>query len=136
MGARPREAGEDQPGQHRQKAHAGEDFRGNDDMGVIGLRIHVAVTDGRQRLDREVEQPERLVAGDIGDRRVAEPIQKRKGDVDQHEERRRAAEEYRPVHRQTAMIEIGPEAFGEPSRFHLACADPYDRARPGCGGVF
>ena len=54
--ARPREPGKDQPGHDREEGHAGEDFDRGDEMPVIGLRVHVAVADRRQRLDREIEQ--------------------------------------------------------------------------------
>src|SRR6516162_4704474 len=74
--ARPPETGEDQPGHHREERHAGEDFYRGDEMPVMGLRVHVAVTDGGQRLDRKVKKAERLISGDIGDWLVAEPIEK------------------------------------------------------------
>src|SRR6516162_7078124 len=74
--ARPPETGEDQPGHHREERHAGEDFYRGDEMPVMGLRVHAAVTDRGQRLDRKVKKAERLISGDIGDWLVAEPIEK------------------------------------------------------------
>ena len=71
-GARAREPGEDQPCHHREKTHAGEDFDGGDKMPVVGLRMHVAIADRRQRLDREIEKLQRTFAAGIGNRLVAE----------------------------------------------------------------
>ena len=88
-GARPREAGEDQSGHHREETHAGKDFDGGDEMAVIGLRMHVAVADRRQRLDREVEELQRPVAGDIGDRSIAERIEQREDGIEHDENRAR-----------------------------------------------
>ena len=59
-------------------------------MAVIGLRMHVAIADGRQRLDGEVEQLKEAVAADVGDRLVAERIEKSKYGVQQDEDQRGA----------------------------------------------
>ena len=82
-GARPRESGEHQSGQHREETHAGEDFDGGDEMPVVGLRVHVAIADRRQRLDGEVEKLQRTVVGNVGDRLVAEEIEESKYGVEQ-----------------------------------------------------
>jgi len=121
-GARAREAREDQPGHHRQKAHAGENLDRGDQMPVVGLRVHVAVADRRQRLDREIEVRQRPVAFGIGDRLVAEPIEKTKDRVQRDEQRRRTAEKHRPVDRHRPMIKIAPEALTEAESFDLAMA--------------
>jgi hypothetical protein len=55
-GLRPRKAGKDQTRHHREKAHAGENLDGSDEMTVIGLRMHIAITNGGQCLDRKIEQ--------------------------------------------------------------------------------
>ena len=126
-GARARETREDQPGHHREEAHAGEDFDRRDDVAVIGLRMHVAVADGRQRLDREVEQAQRQrqPGADIGDRLIAEPEDEGKHGIEKYEDRRRAAEKHRPVDGHRAVIEIGPEAFRQTDGLDVAGADPH-----------
>jgi hypothetical protein len=94
-------------------------------MPVIGLRVHVAVADGRQRLDREIEQAQRQRqgVGNVGDRLVAEPEQECEDGVEDDEDERGAAEEPRPVDRHAAMIEVAPEAGAEAARFDLAKPD-------------
>ena len=129
-GARARKAGEHEPGQHRQKAHAGEDFDGGDHVPVIGLRVHVAVADRRQRLDGEIEQLQRIARAGVGDRLVAERIEERKHRIEDDENRRRAAEEHRPVDGHGPMIEIGPETLRQADRFDLAGTEP-DEMGPG-----
>src|SRR6516164_11404565 len=49
----PREAGEDQVGQHREETHAGEDFDYGDHVPIVGLRVHAAIANRRQGLDRK-----------------------------------------------------------------------------------
>jgi hypothetical protein len=71
-GARAREASEHQAGQHGEEAHSSENFDGRDKMPVFGLRMHVPITDGRQRLDGEVEEIEQAFRGNIGDGLIAE----------------------------------------------------------------
>jgi hypothetical protein len=44
--------------------------------------MHIAVADGRQRLDREIEQIEIALAGDVGDRLIAERIEQREDCVE------------------------------------------------------
>ena len=41
-------------------------------MAVVALRVHVAVTDGRQGLDRKEEELQEAFGPDIGDRPIAE----------------------------------------------------------------
>src|SRR6516162_3801232 len=118
--ARPPETGEDQPGHHREERHAGEDFYRGDEMPVMGLRVHVAVTDGGQRLDRKVKKAERLISGDIGDWLVAEPIEKCEHRIENDEDRRRRAEEDRPAGGHCAVIAVGPNAVGEAAGFDFA----------------
>ena len=110
-GARPREPGKYQPGQHRQETHPGEDFDGGDEMPVVGLRVHVAVADRRQRLDGEVEQLEEALAANIGDRIGAERIEQCEDAVQRDEDDGGRAEEHRPVHGHRAVIEVGPETL-------------------------
>ena len=123
---RPRKAGEDQSGHHREETHAGEDFHGRDEVAVIGLRMHVAVADRGERLDREIEKLQRAVAGNVRDRVIAERIEQSECGVEQDEDRRGGAEEHRPIDRHRAVIEIGPESAGQSAGFDLAGADMDD----------
>ena len=123
-GAGPRETGENQAGHHRQKRHAGEDFDGRDQMPVIGLRVHVAIADCRQRLDREVEVCERSVLRGIGDRLMAKGIEEAKNGVERDKYRGGRAEKHRPVHCHRAMIEIAPEALAPAKRLDLPVTEP------------
>jgi hypothetical protein len=88
----------------------------------MGLRVHVAITDRGQRLDRKIKKSERFVAGDIGDRLVAEPIKKCERRIENDEDDRGRGEEARPSDRHRAMVEIGPETVGEPAGFDFAAA--------------
>src|SRR5262249_39760292 len=106
----------------RQKADAGENLDRGDQVPVIGLRVHVAIADCRQRLDREIKIRQRSVAFGIGDRLVAEPIEKCKDRVQRDEQRRRTAEKYRPVDSHRPMIKVAPEALAEAESFDLAMA--------------
>jgi hypothetical protein len=129
-GARAREAGEDQPGHHRQKRHAGEDFDGGDEVSVIGLRVHVAIADCRQRFDREVKVSEGPVPGSISDRLVAERIQESENSVERDKDRCGAGKKYRPVDRHRPMIEIGPKTWAQAERLDLHVAEPDDLRLP------
>jgi hypothetical protein len=120
--ARPRKTGKDQPGHHGEETHAGEDFDRGDEMPISGLRMHVAIADRGERFDREVKEFERLIAGDVGDRFVAEPIEKCEHRIKYDENERRRTEEGRPIDRHRAVIEIGPEAVGEAAGFDFATA--------------
>ena len=127
-GARPRETGEDQSRHHREKAHAGEDFDRRDEMPVIGLRVHVAVADCRQRLDREIEQAQRQrqCRGNVGNRLRSQPVHEGKNCIENDEDQRGDAEEYRPVYCHGAMIEIAPESRLQPTGLDLARPDVHD----------
>src|SRR5215469_999714 len=116
----PRETGEDQPGHHREERHAGEDFDRGDEMPIMGLRVHVAVADRGQRLDREIKKAERLIGGDIGDWLVAEPIEKCEHRIESDEDRRRRAEKDRPRGGHCAVIAVGPNAVDQAAGFELA----------------
>ena len=118
-GARPREARENEPGHHREKRHAGEDLDGRDQMPVIGLRMHVAIADRRQCFDGEIKERERPIAFGIGDRLVAEPIQKAEHGVERDKQHGGAAEKHRPVDRHRPMIEIGPEPLAQAESLDL-----------------
>jgi hypothetical protein len=50
-------------------------------VAIIGLRMHVAIADGRQRLDREVEIGEWSIFSGVGDRLMAEGIKEAKYSV-------------------------------------------------------
>src|SRR5579871_5419729 len=78
-------------------------------MPVIGLRMHLAVTGGRERLDREVEVTEKRVAWRVGDRVVAEPVKQSEESVEDREHRCRAADEGRPRRGHAEMAQVGPK---------------------------
>ena len=88
-------------------------------MPVIGLRVHVAIADRRQRLDREIEIGQRPVLGCIGDRVMAERIQESENGVERDKDRGGAAEKYRPVDRHRPMIEIGPKTLAQAESLDL-----------------
>src|SRR4029079_13527638 len=113
-GARPRETGEDQPCHHREKTHAGEDFDRRDQMPVISLRMHVAIADRGQRLDREVERGERSILGGVSDRLMTKGIKEAKHRVERYKQRGSGAKEYRPRDSHGAMIEIAPKSLAQP----------------------
>src|SRR5262249_14879441 len=94
--ARPGEPGENQSGHHGEERHPGKDFGRGDEMPVMGLRVHVAIADRGQRLDREVKKSKRRIACDIGDWLVAEPIKKGEHRVENDENSRRRTEKHRP----------------------------------------
>src|SRR5436190_5374014 len=125
-GARQREAGEDQAGHDREERHAGEDFYRRNDMPVMSLRMHVAIADGRQRFDREVEQAKRPAAGDVGNWVVAEPVKKREYRIQRDEDCRRRREEDRPVDRHRAVIEVGPKVLRQAAGFDFAATKEND----------
>ena len=123
-GARSREAGEDQPGHHREERHAGEDFDGGDEVAVIGLRVHVAIADRGQRLDRKIEEVEDSLPGDVGDRTVAERIEHGEQGVESDEDQRGGGEKRRPGNGHRPVIKVGPEAWSQTKGLDLAMADP------------
>src|SRR5580704_6502149 len=103
-------------------------------MPVVGLRVHVAVADRRQRLDRKIKQAQRewQVGRDIGNRIVAEPEQEREDRVEDDEDQRCAAEESRPVHGHGAMVKIAPVSGAQPVCFDLTRANGNEmRPSPG-----
>jgi hypothetical protein len=56
-GARPREKGEYQRGHRREERYAGEDLHRRNEMPAMSLRVHIAVADRGQRLNREIKKP-------------------------------------------------------------------------------
>ena len=64
------------PAHHREQHQADKILDRRDDVAVIGLRMHVAVADGRRRLDAEEEQIGEALTR-VGDRRVAEVVDER-----------------------------------------------------------
>jgi len=118
-GPRTREARENQPGHHRKKTHSGEDFDRRDQMPIVGLRMHVAIADRRQRLDREVEISERSIPGGVGDRLMTQGIKEAKHGVEHHKHCGGGAKEYRPIDGHRAMIEIAPKSLAQAEGFDL-----------------
>ena len=53
--ARAREPREDQSRHDGEQRHPDKDFRRCDNMAEMGLRMHIAVSDRRKRLDGEIE---------------------------------------------------------------------------------
>ena len=136
-GAGPREAREDEPRHHRDEDHAGENLDRRDEVPVMGLRVHVAVADGRQRLDREIEKLQVEARGRVGDRVFAERVEQRIEKIDADEHGSRAAEEARPARGHAVMVEVVEEKPVETFRDDLALADADDalpRARWFLGG--
>ena len=105
----PREPREDQSRHDGQQRHPGKYLHRCDDMAEMGLRMHVAVSDGRQRLDREIDQVQEAASGNVGDRLMAEEEDKRKGAVERDEYERGAREEDRPGDGHRSMVQVGPE---------------------------
>ena len=91
---------------------------------VVGLRVHVAIADRRQRLDREVEVGERSVLRGIGDRLMAEGIEEAENGVERDKYRGGRAKKHRPVHCHRAMIEIAPKALAPAKRLDLPVTQP------------
>ncbi len=55
------------PGDHREHQETDEDLAHRDHMAVQGLRVHVPVAHGRQRLDAEEKRAEETGRVQIGD---------------------------------------------------------------------
>src|SRR5581483_12113638 len=92
----------------------------------MGLRMHVAVARGRERLDREIEIVDVTAGRHVRDRLVADPVEAGEDRVEGEKHQRRAGDEGGPGGRHAAMADVGPEiqmqAFGN----DLAAADPDD----------
>src|SRR3974377_1605336 len=93
-------------------------------MSIIGLRMHVAIADRRQLLDREVEIGERSILGRIGDRLMTKGIKEAKYGIERHKQRGGGAEEYRPIDGHAAMIEIAPKSRAHAEVFDLHLTEP------------
>jgi len=105
-----REAGEGEPGHQRNQHDGDESFDRGDRMRVQRLRVHVAVADGRTRLDAEEEQVVEVAEPRVGDRILAEPIEPGEHDIEGDEDAGDDGEEAGPAHRHRVVVEIGPEA--------------------------
>src|SRR5438132_8270129 len=75
----------------------------------MGLRVHVAVTGGRECLDTEVEIVEVSAARHIGDRLISDPIEKSKNRVEGDKDDSRAGNKGWPGCRHAAMADVLPE---------------------------
>ena len=125
-GTRPREPREDQSRHDGQQRHPDEDFRCCDEMAEMGLRMHVAVTDRRKGLDREIEQVHEVAGGNVGDRLMAEEEDKRKCAIERDEDERGAREEDGPGDAHRSMIQIGPESAVQSLGYDLTIANSDD----------
>src|ERR1700676_2859176 len=91
-------------------------------MPVMGLRVHVAIARGRERLDAEIEVVDVGAARHIGDRLISDPIQQRKNCVEDDVDNCCAANEGWPGCRHAAMADIGPEIEMQALGHHLVVA--------------
>ena len=108
-GGRSRETGKHHARDEGDTDHADEDFDGCDAVSVQGLRMHIAVTDGRQRLDAEEEIADQARRIEIGDAARDGVIEQRKDDVERQKRQRQAHEQARPADRHRVVVEILPD---------------------------
>src|SRR5882757_3100193 len=78
-------------------------------MPVMGLRVHVAVTRGRKRLDAEIEIVDIGAAGDVGDRLISDPVEAGENRVEYHKHQRGAADYGWPRGGHATMADVRPE---------------------------
>ena len=97
------------PGHQRHRKDAGEQLHGGDEMSVMGLRMHVAVAGGRQRLDPEIEIVDIGAARHVRDRLIRDPVEQREDRVEGNKHQCGAGDERRPGGRHAAMADVGPE---------------------------
>ncbi len=109
LGARAREAREDQPRRQRDAGHADKDFQRRDPVRVDGLRVHVAIADRRERFDAEEKRAAESRWKLIGDRRLAEHVERGKHGVEQQEQNPERDKKHRPADHERTVIEILPE---------------------------
>src|ERR1700687_2791819 len=95
-------------------------------MSIMGLRMHVAVTGGRKRLDAEIEIVDVSAAGHIRDRLVSDPVKECEHGVESDENQRRSGDESRPGGRHAAMADIGPKIEIKALRDDFAAAKQDD----------
>src|SRR5258708_40162980 len=94
-------------------------------MPVMGLRMHVAVTGGRERLDAEIEIVDISAVRHVRNRLICNPVEACENRVEDHEHQRGSADEGCPGGGHAAMTDVGPGikmlAFGHND---LATAKP------------
>src|ERR1700756_551079 len=95
-------------------------------MAEMGLRMHVAVPDRRQRFDGEKEQFYEAASGNVGDRFMAEEEDKRKDAVKREEYERGAREEDRPGDAHRSIVQSGPESAVQSPGYYLTVANSRD----------
>jgi hypothetical protein len=93
-------------------------------MPIIGQRMHVAIADRRQRLNREIEISEPSILGGVGDWLMTKGIKEAKHGVERHKQRGSRAKEYRSIDGQGAMIEIAPKSGAQAEGFDLPVTEP------------
>src|SRR5258708_14887369 len=98
-------------------------------MAEMGVRMHVAVADGRQRLDGEIEQVDEAAGGNVGDRLMAEEEDERKGAVERDEYERGAREEDRPGDGHRSMVQVRPESAVQSPGYDVTVANSDDCGR-------
>src|SRR6476660_8051917 len=120
----PGKPGKDQSGHQRHGEDAGEELDGCDEVAVMGLRMHVAVAGGRERLDAEIEVVDIGPVGHAGYRVIADPVKHCEHGVEGDEDEGGAGDKGRPGCGHAAMADVGPEAELQSLRDDLAAAEP------------
>src|SRR5579863_9841914 len=108
-GMRPREPGKDEPGHQRHRKDPREQLHRRDEVAVMSLGMHVAVTGGRKRFDAEIKIVDIGVSGDVRDWLISNPVERGKNRVEGYEYQRRPRDKGRPRGRHTAMADVRPE---------------------------
>src|SRR5262249_1131757 len=112
-GAGSREAREDEPGHHRQEAHARKDLDRGDDMGIGRLRMHIAKTDRRQRLHAEEKEVNETARPGVCNWIVAYHVGQREATVEGEKNDCCVGEKLGPGNLHGAVVEVTerPPAF-------------------------
>src|SRR5262249_4601507 len=93
-------------GHYRQGAHACKDLESGDDVGIGGLRVHVAKADRRCRLNAEEEQINETARPGVSDWIFAKCIEECEETIEDEKNGGRSGEEQRPGYFHCPVIEV------------------------------
>ena len=120
---RPREAREHESGDQREHHEADEDLDHCHHMAVQGLRVHVPVADGGERLDAEEKRAEEARRIQVGDTSRYQAVQAAEENIEDQEKGGNGGEHPRPADRHEIVVQILQHRARDSLRHDLALTD-------------